>query len=154
MAKQAKVWTGSAWIEFGSNGAPTTYYQSAAPSAPSDGDIWVDSDSASAYADYVNNGVANNKGEVLVATGNDVVGIQSVASANNQVLVADSSTSTGVKWAISPALQVFDAAGDLIVGTGADTAAKLGIGGTGQVLTVVSGTPAWADDTPHPLLFA
>jgi hypothetical protein len=35
-------------------------------------------------------------------------------------------------------------AGDLIKGTGSGTFDRLGIGSTGQVLTVVSGAPAWA----------
>lgn len=39
---------------------------------------------------------------------------------------------------------IWDAAGDLAVGTGANTAAKLGIGSTGQVLTVAAGTASWA----------
>ncbi|HUW16178.1 MAG TPA: hypothetical protein VMW94_03785 [Actinomycetes bacterium] len=39
---------------------------------------------------------------------------------------------------------IWDAAGDLAVGSGADTAAKLTIGSTGQVLTVAAGTAAWA----------
>lgn len=40
---------------------------------------------------------------------------------------------------------IWDAAGDLAVGTGANTAARLAVGTAGQVLTVVSGSPAWAD---------
>ncbi len=39
---------------------------------------------------------------------------------------------------------IFDAAGDLVVGTGSNTAAKLSIGSSGDVLTVSGGTPAWA----------
>lgn len=45
--------------------------------------------------------------------------------------------------------QAFDnpmtAAGDLIVGGESGAADRLGIGTDGQVLTVVSGVPAWAD---------
>lgn len=40
---------------------------------------------------------------------------------------------------------IWDAAGDLAVGSGADTAAKLTKGSDGQVLTVVSGVLTWAD---------
>jgi hypothetical protein len=40
---------------------------------------------------------------------------------------------------------IWNAAGDLVVGTGADAAARLGIGTAAQVLTVVGGTAAWAD---------
>jgi len=37
-----------------------------------------------------------------------------------------------------------DAAGDLIYGTGADTFTRLGIGSTGNLLTVAGGVPTWA----------
>jgi hypothetical protein len=40
---------------------------------------------------------------------------------------------------------IWDAAGDLALGTGADTAAKLAIGATAQGLTVRGGTAAWED---------
>jgi len=36
-----------------------------------------------------------------------------------------------------------DAAGDIIYGTGSDSFTKLGIGSSGQVLTVASGVPSW-----------
>lgn len=38
---------------------------------------------------------------------------------------------------------IWDAAGDLVVGTGANTGAKLTVGSAGALLEVVSGTPAW-----------
>jgi hypothetical protein len=41
------------------------------------------------------------------------------------------------------------AAGDLFVGTGPGTLARLPIGSNGQALTVVSGAPAWAP-APEP----
>ena len=40
---------------------------------------------------------------------------------------------------------LFDAAGDLVVGSGADTAARLAIGSAGQVLTSNGTTVAWAN---------
>ena len=39
---------------------------------------------------------------------------------------------------------IWNAAGDLVVGTGPDAAARLAIGTSGQVLTVSGGTAAWA----------
>jgi hypothetical protein len=42
------------------------------------------------------------------------------------------------------ALSPITTAGDLIVGNGANSATRLGIGSTGQVLTVVAGVPAWS----------
>ena len=44
---------------------------------------------------------------------------------------------------------IWDAAGDLAVGTGADTAAKLSAGNNDDVLTVVGGTAAWAVPATH-----
>jgi hypothetical protein len=40
---------------------------------------------------------------------------------------------------------IWDAVGDLVVGTGANTGARLAVGANNKVLTVVGGTPAWAD---------
>jgi len=47
---------------------------------------------------------------------------------------------------------IWDAAGDLAVGTGADTAAKLAVGAENTVLAVVSGVPAWVARTALPTL--
>jgi hypothetical protein len=55
------------------------------------------------------------------------------------VAVGGSGTDTSV--ATDP---IFDAAGDLVVGTGANTAARLAKGSNNQVLTVVGGTLTWA----------
>ena len=45
---------------------------------------------------------------------------------------------------------IIDAAGDLIIGTAADTAARLAVGTTGQVLTSNGTTAAWANPLPRP----
>lgn len=42
----------------------------------------------------------------------------------------------------------YTAEGDVLVGTGAGTFGPLAIGTEGQVLTIESGVPAWADDAP------
>ena len=82
------------------------------------------------------------KGDVLVATANDTPARLAVGS-NGQVLTADSTQSTGVKWG-TPASgsvasdAIFDAKGDLPVGTAADTAARLPVGTDGQTLTADS----------------
>jgi len=61
-------------------------------------------------------------------------------------IVADSSTATGLKWAVDPVADVVTTAGDLIYATAADTVTRLGIGTAGQVLKVNSGAtaPEWA----------
>jgi hypothetical protein len=79
------------------------------------------------------------KGDLAVGTGVDTAAKLSVGS-NGQVLTADSTQSSGIKWAAAPggALvavdTIWDAKGDLAVGTGADTASKLSVGSDGQVL--------------------
>lgn len=62
---------------------------------------------------------------------------------NNQQLLADSSTATGLKWAAS-ATSTLTTTGDLLYASGANTLARLGVGSNGQVLTVASGVPSWA----------
>jgi hypothetical protein len=76
------------------------------------------------------------KGDLIVATGAGAITRRGVGS-NGQVLTADSAQSDGVKWATPAGGSVasdaiFDAKGDLPVGTGADTAAKLAVGVPGQ----------------------
>ena len=43
MAKQAKVWDGTQWVEVLSNAGKAVYYQAAEPTIANDGDIWIDS---------------------------------------------------------------------------------------------------------------
>jgi hypothetical protein len=62
---------------------------------------------------------------------------------NNQTLIADSAEATGLKYAAS--LQsTLTTTGDIIYASAANTPARLGIGSSGQVLTVASGVPSWA----------
>lgn len=91
------------------------------------------------------------KGDIVVATAADTGSRLGVGS-NNQVLTADSAQATGVKWATPTSTTtvatdtIWDAAGDLAVGSGADTAAKLAKGTALQVLRVNGGATAleWA----------
>lgn len=46
---------------------------------------------------------------------------------------------------------IWDAAGDLAVGSGADTAAKLAIGAAGAALSVINGAVAWDSGTSFPV---
>jgi hypothetical protein len=84
------------------------------------------------------------KGDILIGSADNARGRLPLGS-NGQVLTADSTQTLGVKWATpssgggSVATDViFDAKGDLPVGTGADAAARLAIGSNGQVLTADS----------------
>jgi hypothetical protein len=62
---------------------------------------------------------------------------------NNQILTADSAQADGVKWANGSAATL-TTTGDTLYASAANTPARLGIGSTGQVLTVASGLPSWA----------
>jgi hypothetical protein len=44
MAKQAKVWDGSQWVDVLSSTSKAVYYQANEPTIANEGDIWVDSD--------------------------------------------------------------------------------------------------------------
>jgi hypothetical protein len=66
--------------------------------------------------------------------------------ANGTVLTADSAESTGLKWATpaSGMTNPMTTTGDTIYSSSGSTPARLGIGSTGQVLTVAGGVPTWA----------
>jgi hypothetical protein len=93
---------------------------------------------ANASATYIKKTLADAKGDILVGSANDVVTNHGVGT-NNQVLIADSGTGTGLRWGDALLYTYIDAKGDLITGTANDTPARLPIGGTnGHVLTVDS----------------
>ncbi|TMQ03781.1 MAG: hypothetical protein E6J90_52350 [Deltaproteobacteria bacterium] len=102
---------------------------------------WVD------YANLAGAGVAvdpifDAKGDLVAATGADAASRLAVGT-NGQVLQADSTQATGIKWTTLAsggvaADPIWDTKGDLAVATAADTAAKLPVGSNGQVLTADS----------------
>ena len=64
--------------------------------------------------------------------------------ADNQILSANSATSTGLEWIDPPSTSPTTTLGDMIY-RGASEDVRLPIGTDDQLLTVVSGEPAWAD---------
>src|SRR5262245_27841866 len=83
--------------------------------------------------------IIDAKGDLIVGTAADTAARLAVGS-NNQVLVADSAQSSGIKWAAVPGGgyvavdTLWDAKGDLAVGSGADAAGRLAVGSNNQVL--------------------
>lgn len=78
------------------------------------------------------------KGDLIAGTGDNAFARLAVGT-NNQVLLADSATSTGLKWAASPT-STLTAKGDILTATAANTISRLGVGSNDQVLTADSTT--------------
>lgn len=156
---QTFVYYDSSWIEIGATAMGATV-STTAPNSPIGGQIWFNSDTGGTYVYYgsawVEVGAApvnlmlqaiDAKGDLLVGTADNAVDNLAVG-ANGSVLMADSSTATGLKWAVSPETDLVTTKGDLLVGTAADTLARQGVGSNGQVLVADSGVTngvAWVD---------
>jgi hypothetical protein len=86
------------------------------------------------------------KGDLLVTTGSALNRL--AVGTNAHLLTADSASTNGVKWALSPETDLVTTKGDILVGTAADTLARQGVGANGQVLVADSGVTngvAWVD---------
>lgn len=83
------------------------------------------------------------KGDLVAGTGADTFSKLTVG-ANDTVLTADSAEATGLKWAAAGMSNPLTTTGDTIYSSSGTTPARLGIGSTGQVLTVAGGLPTWA----------
>lgn len=99
--------------------------------AKNTGDTWSATDNNTYVRDNFAAGVPDiftTKGDLAVATAADAASRLGVGS-NGQVLTADSTTTTGVKWAAAATIATtIDAKGDLLVGTAADTLTRLAVG--------------------------
>lgn len=150
-AQAAGVKWGTLPIAGGGTGATTAAAARTALDVPSNAEAVLDT-------------IIDAKGDLIVGTAADTPARLAVGS-NDQALIADSAQGAGVKWGTltiagggtgattaagaRSALDVpstteaildtiIDAKGDLIVGTAADTPARLAIGSDGQVLTADS----------------
>lgn len=75
---------------------PTTFVvQTGTPS--STGVLWLDSDATSTNSS-ISSTIVDAKGDLIVGTANDAVNRLAVSATNNDVLMVDSSTTTGLKW--------------------------------------------------------
>ena len=110
---QTFVYYDSQWIEIGASAMGATV-STTAPTSPIGGQIWFNSDTGGTYVYYgsawVEVGAApvnlllqaiDAKGDLLVGTADNTVDNLAVG-ANGSVLMADSSTATGLSWSTQP----------------------------------------------------
>jgi microcystin-dependent protein len=81
--------------------------------------------------------ILDAKGDLISATGADTPTRLAVGT-NGQVLLADSTQASGLRWGTDPITTSYDAKGDLLVGTGADTFVRVPVGTDNQVLVADS----------------
>ena len=147
--------TGTTWTTVGGTGTVTSV------SWTGDGTIFT----ASADTPVTNSGtlapsslIAQTKNTVLAGptTGSnaaptfralaaaDVPNLPASQITSGQLAIAQGGTGQGTAAAGFNALSPMTTAGDVIIGGTSGAGTRLGIGSTNQVLTVVSGAPAWA----------
>jgi len=124
-------------------------YEDDTPATPpaDEGHIVVGVDKVPRFID--DDGTLTVLGGASVAELDDVGDVNAPTPSNGDVLTWDSTPGEWVATAPTGGTTVatdtiWNAAGDLAVGSGSDTAARLGVGSNGNVLTVVTGAPAWA----------
>jgi hypothetical protein len=105
-------------------------------------------------ANVISPTVIDAKGDLIVGTSADTIGKLTVGT-NNTVLVADSSTATGLKWsAYDPLPSQTGNTGKVLTTDGSTTSWQAGLpsqsGNTGKYLTTDGSTASWADVTTDP----
>ena len=123
VANTVYVYNGTSWVDLAAAGGEI-YYQSGAPSSPADGDIWIDSDDEVASVTSVTDSTSTTSSTVAASA----TAVKSAYDLANGAIPKTLTTTTG----------------DVIYASAANTPARLGIGTTNQVLSVVGGIPSWA----------
>jgi hypothetical protein len=115
---------------------------------PQDGYIWVDvNSSGNGHPIYATAVYTNEAPTTGLADG--IIWVDKNASPQ-RAYIYDAGSSSWVL--INELLNIVDASGDLIYGTGADSVTRLPIGSVGKVLKVSSSNlPAWEDDNAYSL---
>jgi hypothetical protein len=137
------TYNGSAWTaaSAGGGGASVTVSQTP-PASPSSGNLWFESDTARTYIYYDSfwvevGGLAPTAIVSDTAPSSPVTGQVWFNSLNGGTYIYYSSAWTEVGAVpVNNLLNLLDAKGDMFVGSADNTAAKLSVGTTGQVLTV------------------
>ncbi len=123
-------------------------YLTTAPTSPEDGFIWVDANSTGNGAPTYATAVYSNEPPTTGLV-DGIIWVDKNASPQRAYIYNAGSAS----WVlINELLNIIDASGDIIYGTGADAVARLPIGPIGKVLKVSSSNlPAWEDDSSYSL---
>ena len=135
---------GTTYKDLGSGGVTVS---DTIPVAPAQGDMWYESDTGGLFAFYDSQwieiggsaayneiiGTIQSKGDLLAGTASQTLSRIGVG-ANNTRLIADSTQTTGLRWAPDTQNNLIDAKGDLLAGSADNTIAKVSVGGDGQVL--------------------
>jgi hypothetical protein len=123
VANTVYVYNGTSWVDLGAPSGGTIYYQTGSPTSPANGDIWIDSDDEVASVTSITNSTSTTSSTVAASA----TAVKSAYDLANGAIPKTLTTTTG----------------DIIYASAANTPARLGIGTTSQVLSVVSGIPAW-----------
>ena len=94
------------WDEVsGGGGGASVVMSTTAPENPTDGTLWVDTDSDVGAATYVEKSIVDASGDLLVGSGSSTVDRLAVGS-NGQVLIADSGQPKSLRWGTLTSSQV------------------------------------------------